>query len=92
MTEMIGTLLPMGAVVIIFYFLMIRPQQKQKKLLEQKINNIKKGDKFLTSGGIYCSVIGVKDNIVTGKISEDVKIEVNKAYITNVIYKDEEEA
>ncbi len=83
--EFLGPLIPMAIMIAVFYFLLIRPQSKQRKLLEQKINNLSKGDKFLTQGGLYCIVVGIKDNIVVGKIGNGIKIEVNKSYIANVV-------
>lgn len=87
--SLFSMLIPMGIMIGIFYFLMIRPQSKQRKLLQQKINNLKKGDKIITTGGIICIVANVKDNIVVGKIGNDVKIEINKGYIANVIDRNE---
>lgn len=83
--EFLGPLIPMAIMIAVFYFLLIRPQSKQRKMLEQKINNLSKGDKFLTQGGLYCTVVGIKDNIIVGKIGNGVKIEVNKSYIANVV-------
>ncbi len=87
--DILGMLIPMAIMIAIFYFLLIRPQSKQRKALEAKINSMRKGDKFVTTGGIYGTVIGVKDNIVVGKISDNVKVEINKGNIANVFGKDE---
>jgi preprotein translocase subunit YajC len=83
--DILMSLVPLAIMIGVFYFLLIRPQSKQRKLLEQKINNLGKGDKFLTQGGLYCTVVSIKDNLVVGKIGNGVKIEVNKAYIANVV-------
>lgn len=87
--DILGMLIPMAIMIAIFYFLLIRPQSKQRKELESKINNMRKGDKFVTTGGIYGTVIGVKDNIVVGRISDNVKVEINKGNIANVFGRDE---
>lgn len=69
----------------IFYFILIRPQQKKMKKHQNMLNNLTKGDTVVTEGGIHGSVIGLKDNIVVIRIAkvkdEDVKIEVSKARI-----------
>lgn len=83
----LGMLIPMILMIGVFYFLLIRPQSKQRKQLEAKIKGLSKGDKFLTSGGIFMTVIGIKDNIVVGKMG-DTKVEVSKSYIVDVVDKD----
>ena len=58
-----------GLIFLIFYFLMIRPQQKQRKQHEDALKNVKRGDHVVTAGGIIGDVIHVKDTIVDGKPS-----------------------
>lgn len=58
---------PIVAIFILFYFLMIRPQQKQRKNHETALKNIKRGDKVVTAGGVIGDVIHVKDTVVDGK-------------------------
>jgi preprotein translocase subunit YajC len=74
-------------IFIIFYFLLIRPQQKKQKEHQKLMEGLTKGDRVVTSGGIYGTVVGVKDNIVVLKISEEVKIEIAKSAVTAVIDK-----
>lgn len=67
-----GSILPQllfqfGLIFAIFYFLMIRPQQKQRKNHETALKNIKRGDKVVTAGGVIGDVIHVKDTVVDGK-------------------------
>ena len=77
----------MVGIFVIFYFLMIRPQQKKQKELRRQIDSLSKGDKILTSGGIYGTVIGIKENIITAKIADDVKVEIAKQAISAVVEK-----
>ena len=70
------------------YFVVYRPQIKKRKQLEAEINAIKKGDRILTSGGIYGTVAGVKEGIAVIEIAKDVKIEINKAMIVRVLPKE----
>ena len=73
--------------VLIFYFLLLRPQQKRQKQVQEMLKNIKTGDRVLTSGGMYGQVLGIKDDIVVLKISEDVKAEFAKSAISGVVPK-----
>ncbi|MBN2325601.1 MAG: preprotein translocase subunit YajC [Candidatus Omnitrophica bacterium] len=78
-------LLMMGSIFAIFYFLLIRPQQKQRKKHEDQVNSLKKGERVVAAGGIYGSIIGIKDDKAVIKIAENVKIEVLKSSITHII-------
>ena len=70
--------------VVVFYFILIRPQQKRAKALAKLVNSMKAGDKVETASGIRGLVISVKDNTVTLK-SIDSKIEVSKASVTQIL-------
>jgi len=83
-------LLPILGMLVIFYFLMIRPQQKRQKELQKMLSAIKKGDRVLTASGMYGVVAGVKDDIVVLKIAEDVKVEMLKSAVTAVTAHDAE--
>jgi preprotein translocase subunit YajC len=71
-----GSLVPflfqLAAIMLIFYFLMIRPQQKQRKKLESEINALKKGDGVVTTGGIVGEVVHIKEQPESGKGMEDL--------------------
>jgi preprotein translocase subunit YajC len=77
------------ATFAIFYFILIRPQQKKQKELQKTIEALKKGDRVMTNGGIFGSVAGFKDNIVILKIADEVKIEVLKTAVASVVAKKE---
>lgn len=76
--------------ILIFYFLMIRPQQKRAKAHQDFIKNLKRGDQVLTSGGIFGTIEGLTDDFVTLEIADDVKIRILKAQITSSIQNSEE--
>lgn len=78
---LIGSLLPLILIFVVFYFLLIRPQQKRAKEHRQMLENLKKGDKVITSGGAYGVVESVGNNTVVLKIAENVKVKFGKAYI-----------
>lgn len=81
-----GMLVPMACVFVIMYFLMIRPQQQQRKKLQEMIDNVKTGDPVVTTGGIHGIVSNVKDGTtLTLKIADNVRIEVEKSAIASVL-------
>ena len=65
-------------IFVVMWFFMIRPQRKQQKELEKFRNELKRGDKFITSGGIYGTVDEVKEKTVLLKVDGDVKLRVDK--------------
>jgi preprotein translocase subunit YajC len=83
-----GAFVPIILITGIFYFLLIRPQQKKQKKLEAMIKAIEKGDNVVTSGGLHGKVIGVTDDVLTldigGVKGERVKVKVTRARIENV--------
>ena len=75
--------LMIGAVLIIIYFFMMRPQQKKQKETQQMLNNLKKGDKVVTIGGIHGTITGITDKIVTVKIAEKVEVDVSRTAVSH---------
>lgn len=81
-----GTLLQLGLIFAIFYFLLIRPQQKKIKQHEAMLNAIKKGDKIVTGGGVYATVVDVVDPMdLKVEIAEGVYIVVNRSTVREVL-------
>ncbi len=78
---LIGSLLPLILIFVVFYFLLIRPQQKRAKEHKQMLDNLKRGDKVITAGGEYGVVESVGNNTVVLKIAENVKVKYGKNYI-----------
>ena len=76
--------------VAIFYFMLIRPQQRKDKERRRLLENIKSGDRVVFSGGIIGLVANVKDKTFLIKIAENVKVEVSRGAVTQVLAKDEE--
>jgi preprotein translocase subunit YajC len=77
----LGSLVPLVIIFVIFYFLLIKPQQKRAKEHKKMIESLKKGDKIITSGGLYGVIEAVSTNTVTIKVSENVKVKLGKPYI-----------
>jgi preprotein translocase subunit YajC len=88
---LLGSLLPLILIFVIFYFLLIRPQQKKAKEQKNMIDNLKKGDKIVTSGGIYGVIEAVGSNTVTLKVGENVKIKLGKPYVAALRASSDEE-
>ena len=72
-------------IFLIIYLLIIRPQQKRQKDLEKMLKALKKGDKVLTSGGLYGTVVGLDDAKTVLKVADDVKLEFARSAIVQVI-------
>jgi preprotein translocase subunit YajC len=75
--------LPLILLFAVFYFLLIRPQQKRAKTHKQFIENLKKGDRVVTSGGMYGTITGVTDDSVTVEVAEKVRVKVLKSAIAD---------
>jgi len=79
--NMLGAFLPLVAVFVIFYFLMIRPQRiKQKKHMEL-VENLRPGDRIVTTAGIFGTVMGVQKDRIELKIAANVKIDITKSAV-----------
>ena len=89
--SMISTLVTFGLVIVIFYFLIIRPQNKKQKETRKMIEAVKKGDKVITAGGIHATVYTVKEKTVILKVDDTTKIEFSKSAIASVELKSGDE-
>jgi len=71
------------AIGLIFYFIVFLPNKKRQKALQDMLNNLKNGDKVITSGGIFGVVAGIKDDRIQLKVADQVKIEISKSAIVS---------
>ena len=78
-------LFPFFAVLVIFYWLLFRPQQKQAKEREKMLADLKKGDRILTSGGLYGTIIGMKGNDLEVRFAENVKLSLARSAVSAVL-------
>ncbi len=78
------SLLPLILIIVVFYFFMIRPQVKRQKELKNYRNALGRGDKVITTGGIYGKITDIKDQTVTVEIAENIRVRIDK----NAILKD----
>ncbi|MEJ2672694.1 MAG: preprotein translocase subunit YajC [Deltaproteobacteria bacterium] len=72
---------PMIFMVVIFYFLLIRPQQKKAKEHKALLDNLKKGDRIISSGGIIGTIVNIDEQVVNVEIADKVRIEMGRPYI-----------
>lgn len=87
--SVLSSFLPLIMIFGIFWFLLIRPQQKEKKAHQQMLADLKKGDKVITSSGIYGVIFEVKENTLIVRIGDkDMKIEMLKSAIASRIDKE----
>ncbi len=87
-----GPLIMMVAMFALMYFVMIRPQRRQRAEHEARIAALKSGDKIVTNGGIYGLITNVKTTTVIVKIAENVRIELDKSCVASVVSKADEPA
>jgi preprotein translocase subunit YajC len=76
--------LPLILIFVVFYFLLIRPQQQKQRAHQQLIDNLKLNDDVITAGGIYGKVVGVQEKIVTLEIAPNVRIRVDRPQIASL--------
>ena len=72
---------PMVVMVAIFYFLLIRPQQRKSKEHRQLLENLKRGDRVITNGGLLGTIINIEEGLVILEVADKVRVEVGRAYI-----------
>lgn len=91
-TAAIVNFLPIIAIGLVFYFLVIAPANKQRKKTQEMLSSLKKGDRVLTSGGIYGTIQGVEPDAVYLKIAENIKVKVARSAITGIVAGDSTES
>jgi preprotein translocase subunit YajC len=79
----IASFIPLILIFVVFYFLLIRPQQKQAKQQQQFLNDLKTGNKVITKGGIHGTITGLTDTVVTLEIAQDVRVKVSRSAIAS---------
>jgi preprotein translocase subunit YajC len=77
-----ASFIPLILMFVIFYFLLIRPQQKKTKEHRQMIDNLKTGDRIITSGGLHGRITGVSESALTVEIAEKVRVKVNRSSVS----------
>ena len=84
-SAMFTQLLFFAAIFAIFYFLLIRPQQKQKRDRATMLTSLKKGDRVVTSGGLYGTITGLDEHKVTLRVADQVRLEFDRSAVARVV-------
>ena len=82
--EIYSTLIMLAMIIAIFYFMIIRPQQKRQKERDALLSQIKKGDKVITAGGLHGEIVGLEEKTVLLEIADKVKVKVERNSISVV--------
>ena len=86
--EMAATLanfMPIAIMLLIFYFLLYRPQKKAQKERQEMLDALKVGSRVITIGGIYGTIVSISDEIIKLKIAENVEIEIARGSVNGVV-------
>lgn len=79
-----GTLIMFALIILIFYFMILRPQQKRQKDRQKLLESVKKGDKIVTVGGMHGTVIGVEEKSVLVQVAEGVKLKFERSAVSTI--------
>jgi preprotein translocase subunit YajC len=88
---LMSNLILFGSIILIFYFMIIRPQQKRAKDRQKMLDAVKKGDKIITSGGMYGTVAGLDEKTVLVQIADNVKVKIDRGSIATIVSESEPE-
>ena len=83
-SSMVSTMVMFSLIIGIFYFMILRPQQKRQKERAKLLESIQKGDKVITVGGMHGTVIGLEDKIVLVQVADNVKLKFEKTAISTI--------
>lgn len=90
--SMLVSLVPFILIFVLFYFLLILPQQKKQKQQKSMLEALKKGDKVVTSSGVWGTVTNMGKDTVTLQVADNTKIKIQREYIARLRSEDEEQA
>ena len=79
-----GMFLPLIVIFVIFYFLLIRPQQKQQKKLQEMLTNLRKGDQIVTRGGLHGKITDIDGGVLSVEIANNVSVKINRDAVTTI--------
>jgi preprotein translocase subunit YajC len=83
--SMLSMMAPFAIVMLVMYFLMIRPQQKKQKQHQEMMSTLKQGDEVVTSAGIIGRIAGLSEKVVTLEVSDNVKLRVLKSQVNQIV-------
>lgn len=79
------TFMPLILMFVIFYVLLIRPQQKKQKEHKQMLDNLSRGDRVVTNGGLHGRIVEVKDNVLVLDLGNNIQVQVGRGFITALV-------
>jgi preprotein translocase subunit YajC len=82
--SMMSTLVMFGLIIAIFYFMILRPQQKRQKERQKMLEAVKKGDRVVTAGGLHGTVAGLDEKTILVQVAETVKLKFDRTAITSI--------
>lgn len=88
-SQLFTTVLTFGSVILIFYFMILRPQKKREDEHKKMMESLKQGDKVILSSGIHGSVSHVESDVVVVQIADNVRVRVNRVAVANIVPKTE---
>lgn len=83
--SLVSTLIMFALIIGIFYFMILRPQQKRQKERQKMLEAVKKGDKVVTSGGLHGTIAGLDDKTVLLQVADNVKMKFDRTAITGIM-------
>ena len=80
----VGPFLPFALIILLFYFLIIKPQRKQQKTRDSMLKSLRKGDSLVTNGGILGKIVDIHDDVLVLEISKGVNIKIKREFINSI--------
>ena len=78
------SLMPIFLIFIVFYFLLIRPQKKNQKQHAQMIEDLKKNDEIITSGGLYGTIVNIQEDVITLRVDDSTRLKIQKSSVSKL--------
>jgi preprotein translocase subunit YajC len=85
-----GILIVMPLIILVFYFLVMRPQNRKQKEAKKLLENLRKGDRIVTIGGLRGTIVSLKDDAVVLKVDDNTKLEYSKSAVATVLKREDE--
>ncbi len=84
--EAIGPFVPLIILFVVFYFLLIRPQQKQQKSRKEMLENLQKGDRVVTIGGMHGLIKELDENVISMRVADNLNLKFDRAAVNRVVH------
>ncbi|MDD5019018.1 MAG: preprotein translocase subunit YajC [Candidatus Omnitrophica bacterium] len=81
---MMAQLFPLALIFLIFYFILIRPQQKQQKEFKKMLEALKKNDQIVTIGGVHGTIVNIKDKTLIVRVDDNTRLEIDKSAVSRL--------